>query len=107
MEYSVWYLEIKINTWPMPRYQAYQASPYYPSGKGRVPGQYASNCGDGHVLNFSLHVYAQVYVFVDVSDIIYEAEGACERRYGFTRGPIWVRMSGLLCVWNHEQYQPG
>ena len=33
--------------------------------------------------------------------------GACEGQYGFTSGPIWVRVSGQLRVWNHEQYQLG
>ena len=27
--------------------------------------------------------------------------GARESRYGFTRGPIWVNVSGLLWIWNH------
>ena len=27
-----------------------------------------------------------------MNDIIYDAEGAREGRYGFTRGPLWVHM---------------
>ena len=43
----------------------------------------------------------------DVKGVIYEAEGACEGWYGFTRGSIWGHLRGLLWVWNHKQYQPG
>ena len=46
----------------------------------------------------------------DESDVTYDAGaviGAREGRYGLTGGPIWVHVSGLLRVCNHEQDHPG
>ena len=34
--------------------------------------------------------------FGDVNNVIYDAEGAREGRYGCTRGPIWIHVRAIM-----------
>ena len=52
------------------------------------------------------HVTCMSLRCCDVTVVIKDVEGACRGQYGCTRGLIWIHVSGLWGVWNHEQNQP-
>ena len=48
------------------------------------------------MLNFLLHIYARVFTSRRHEWRNYDAEGTRERRYGYTRGPLWVHVSAYV-----------
>ena len=66
-------------------------------GSSTTEGLYANKeCWvdmSGHVFNFLLHDLRESLRRSNVNDVIYDADGACEGRYGCRRGPYVTNMA--------------